>query len=38
MDISGWFDAAGFLDELKPYINKMFGRRFMAFSMADGYV
>ncbi len=38
MDISGWFDAAGFLDELKPYINKMFGRRFMAFSMADGHV
>ncbi len=38
MDISGWFDAAGFLDELKPYINKMFGRRFLAFSMADGYV
>ena len=38
MDISGWFDAAGFLEELKPYINKMFGRRFLAFSMADGYV
>jgi hypothetical protein len=37
-DISGWFDAAGFLDELKPYINKMFGRRFMAFSMPDGHV
>jgi len=38
MDISGWFDAAGFLDELKPFINKMFGRKFMAFSMADGHV
>jgi len=38
MDISGWFDAAGFLEELKPYINKMFGRRFMAFSMSDGHV
>lgn len=38
VDISGWFDAAGFLDELKPFINKMFGRRFMAFSMPDGHV
>jgi hypothetical protein len=38
MDISGWFDATVFLDELKPYINKMFGRRFMAFSMSDGHV
>ena len=38
VDISNWFDAAGFLDELKPYINKMFGRRFMAFSMPDGHV
>ncbi|HHB76630.1 MAG TPA: metal-dependent phosphohydrolase [Desulfobulbus sp.] len=38
VDISGWFDAAGFLEELKPYINKMFGRRFLAFSMADGYI
>ena len=38
MDISGWFDADGFLEELKPYINKMFGRRFMAFSMSDGHV
>ena len=27
-----------FLDELKPYINKMFGRRFLAFSMSDGHV
>ena len=38
VDISGWFDAAGFIDKLKPYINKMFGRRFMAFSMPDGHV
>ncbi len=38
MDISGWFDVTGFLDELKPHINKMFGRKFLAFSMADGYV
>ena len=38
MDISGWFDMAQFLEELKPYINKMFGRRFMAFSMSDGHV
>ncbi|HFD31355.1 MAG TPA: HD domain-containing protein [Gammaproteobacteria bacterium] len=38
VDISGWFDSVGFLDELKPYINKMFDRRFLAFSMADGHV
>jgi len=38
MDISRWFDAEQFLDGLKPYINKMFGRRFLAFSMPDGYV
>jgi len=38
MDISGWFDAAKFLDELKPYINTMFGLRFLAFSMPDGHV
>ncbi len=38
MDIAAWFDAALFLNELKPYINKMFGRRFMAFSMSDGHV
>jgi hypothetical protein len=38
MDISGWFDATGFLSDLKPYINKMFGRRFFAFSMPDGHV
>jgi hypothetical protein len=38
LNISAWFDAASFLDELKPFINKMFGRRFLAFSMADGIV
>jgi hypothetical protein len=38
MDITAWFDAEQFLQGLKPYINKMFGRRFMAFSMPDGYV
>ena len=38
VDISAWFDASQFLDELKPYINKMFGRRFLAFSMSDGHV
>ncbi|MGB3225461.1 MAG: HD domain-containing protein, partial [Desulforhopalus sp.] len=38
VDISTWFDGAKFLDELKPYINKMFGRRFLAFSMSDGHV
>jgi len=38
IDISSWFDAQAFLDELRPYINRMNGRRFMAFSMPDGYV
>ncbi|TKB08823.1 HD domain-containing protein [Desulforhopalus sp. IMCC35007] len=38
IDISGWFDASQYLEELKPYINKMFGRRFLAFSMPDGHV
>ncbi|MDA8161266.1 MAG: HD domain-containing protein [Desulfobacteraceae bacterium] len=38
MDISAWFDAAQFLEGLKTYINKMYGRRFLAFSMADGVV
>ncbi|TKB25850.1 HD domain-containing protein [Desulfopila sp. IMCC35006] len=38
MDISGWFDASQFLEDLKPYINKMFGRRFLAFSMPNGHV
>lgn len=38
MDISAWFDAQAFLDDLRPYINRITGRRFMGFSMADGYV
>ena len=38
IDISSWFDAQGFLDDLKPYINRITGRRWMAFSMANGYV
>ena len=38
MDISAWFDAAGYLAMLKPYINRIDGRRFLAFSMADGLV
>ena len=38
MNISSWFDAEHFLNELKPYINKMYGRRFLAFSTADGHV
>ena len=38
MDISSWFDAQGFIDDLKPYINRLNGRRFMAFSMPEGYV
>lgn len=38
IDISNWFDAQVFLDALKPYINRITGRRFMAFSMSDGYV
>ncbi|KJR98687.1 MAG: hypothetical protein VR65_19415 [Desulfobulbaceae bacterium BRH_c16a] len=38
VDISTWFNGSQFLDELKPYINKMFGRRFLAFSMSDGHV
>jgi len=38
MDISAWFDAAGYLAMLKPYINRVEGRRFLAFTMADGLV
>ncbi|BCO09316.1 metal-dependent phosphohydrolase [Desulfolithobacter dissulfuricans] len=38
INISAWFDAQAFLEALKPYINKMLGRRFMAFSMPDGHV
>ncbi|BHH83451.1 HD domain-containing protein [Desulforhopalus sp. 52FAK] len=38
INISNWFEAGAFLDELKPYINRLEGRRFMAFSMPGGYV
>lgn len=38
IDISKWFDAEQFLKNLRPYINRVAGRRFMAFSMADGHV
>lgn len=38
INISSWFDAQKFLNELRPYINRIEGRRFMAFSMPDGYV
>ena len=38
IDISKWFDAQDFLESLKPYINRVTGRRFMAFSMPDGHV
>ena len=38
IDISKWFDAQSFLDNLKPYINRVTGRRFMAFSMPDGHI
>jgi len=33
-----WFDADTFLAELKPYINRLDGPRWGAFSMPDGYV
>jgi len=38
MDISKWFDAQDFLQNLRPYINRVTGRRFMAFSMSDGHI
>lgn len=38
IDISKWFDAQALLDNLKPYINRVTGRRFMAFSMPNGYL
>lgn len=38
IDISSWFDAQAFLEALQPYINRITGRRFMAFSMSNGYV
>ena len=33
-----WFDADRFLAELKPYINRLDGPRWHAFSMPDGHV
>lgn len=33
-----WFDSDEFLMELKPYINKLNGGRWDAFSMPNGYV
>jgi len=38
INISTWFDAQEFIEELKPYINRIQNRRFMAFSMPSGYV
>ncbi|MFH7321464.1 HD domain-containing protein [Desulfurivibrio sp. D14AmB] len=38
VDISSWFDVDDFIAALKPYINKLHGRRWMAFSMSDGHV
>lgn len=38
VNISNWFAPEAFLNELKPYINRLEGRRFMAFSMPGGYV
>ncbi len=38
INISSWFEPESFLKELKPYINRLEGRRFMAFSMPEGYV
>ncbi|MDA8171388.1 MAG: HD domain-containing protein, partial [Nitrospiraceae bacterium] len=33
-----WFDAERFLAELKPFINRLDGARWSAFSMPDGHV
>ena len=33
-----WFDADRYLRELKPYINRLDGQRWSAFSMPDGHV
>ncbi len=38
LDISAWFNGEAFLTGLQPYINRISGRQFMAFSMPDGYV
>lgn len=33
-----WFDPDEFLRELVPFVNKLFGSRWKAFSMKDGHV
>ncbi|MBU4395384.1 MAG: HD domain-containing protein, partial [Proteobacteria bacterium] len=38
LNISAWFDAMVMLEQMKPQINQLAGRRFAAFSMANGYV
>ncbi|MHB1350250.1 MAG: HD domain-containing protein [Desulfobulbaceae bacterium] len=38
INISRWFDPEAFLRDMKPYINRLEGRSFMAFSMPDGHV
>jgi hypothetical protein len=38
INISSWFEPETFINQLKPYINRLEGRRFMAFSMPGGYV
>jgi hypothetical protein len=38
IDISAWFNVPEFLNCLTPYINRVNGRQFMSFSMANGYV
>lgn len=39
IDISRWFKLQAFLNDMKPYINRLEdGRRFLAFSMPNGYV
>jgi len=38
VDISRWFVFQPFLNAMKPYINKVTGRQFMAFTMPNGYV
>lgn len=38
LNISAWFDAKAMLEQMRPQINHLAGRRFAAFSMANGYV
>ena len=38
INISSWFEPETFLNQLRPYINRLEGRRFMAFSMPGGHV